>query len=134
MWEAWGLVGASLLFALAWFPASVAKQQTYGTGWLASNRDQQDLPPMPRWGERAIRAHENLKENFPAWAALVLLVIALDWQNAATAWAAVLFPLARLGHMASYIGGWFWPRFLFYCVGIACTLILVVVCLLQLLS
>jgi uncharacterized MAPEG superfamily protein len=132
MAETWGLVGASLLLALAWLPASVAKQQTYGNRWLASNRRTEGLPPLPEWGQRAVRAHDNLKENFPAWAALLLLVIVMDWQSTATAWAAILFPLARLGHMASYIAGQFWPRFIFFCIGLACTLVLAGVCVVAL--
>ncbi|WP_406672667.1 MAPEG family protein, partial [Natronospira sp.] len=92
MLEAWGLVLASLLMALAWLPASVAKKETFGVRWLASNRETEGLPPLQPWGERAVRAHNNLKENFPAWAALLLLIIALDWQNTVTAWAALLFP------------------------------------------
>lgn len=132
MAEIWGLVGASLLLALAWFPASVAKQQAYGNRWLASNRRTEGLPPLSEWGQRAVRAHDNLKDNFPAWAVLLIVVILMDWQNTATAWAAILFPLARLGHMASYIAGRFWPRFCFFCIGLACTLVLAIVCVARL--
>jgi len=119
--EALGLILASLLFALGWFPASVAKYQAYGTRWLASNRETAGLPPLPEWGQRANRAYDNLKENFPPWAALLLLIIAMDWQSPITAWAAILFLLARLGHMASYTAGYFMPRMLFWLVGVACT-------------
>lgn len=124
MIEAWSLVGVSLLLALAWFPSSVAKKQAYGTRWLASNRRTEGLPPLPEWGQRAVRAHDNLKDNFPAFAALLLLILAMGWTSPVTAWAAVVFLLARVGHMISYIAGRFWPRFLCFTVGLICTLIL----------
>lgn len=122
--ETWALVGAAVLMALAWLPASVAKKQAYGLRWLASNRESDGLPPLPEWGQRAQRAHDNLKDNFPAWAALLLLIIAMDWSSTTTAWAAALFPIARLGHMVSYIGGWFMPRFICFSIGLICTLVL----------
>lgn len=132
MIEAWSLVGASLLLALAWFPASVAKRRTWGDRWLASNRETEGLPPLPAWGRRAVRAHDNLKENFPAWAALLLLVIAMDWQSTTTAWAAAVFPIARLGHITSYVAGYFWPRTICWMIGMVCTLTLVGVCIARL--
>ncbi|MCP1726772.1 putative MAPEG superfamily protein [Natronospira proteinivora] len=122
--EIWALVFMCLFVALAWFPASVAKKQAYGLRWLASNRESEGLPPLPEWGQRAMRAHDNLRDNFPAWAALVLLIIVMDWSSATSAWAATLFPIARVGHMVSYIGGWFMPRFICYTVGLICTLVL----------
>lgn len=119
-----GLVLASVVCALAWLPASVAKYRARGTRWLMSNRDPAGAAPLPAWGERATRAHTNLLENFPAWAALLLAVLALEWTSPTTAWAAMLFPLVRIGHMAAYIGGWFWPRMLCWLVGLVCTLAL----------
>lgn len=132
--EVLGLVLASLLCALAWLPASIAKYQARGTRWLMSNRELDGAAPLPAWGERASRAHANLLENFPAWAALLLAVLMLEWTNDVTAWAAMLFPLARIGHMVAYAGGWFWPRMLCWVVGILCTLSLAGVLLAELLS
>lgn len=127
--ELCGLVLASLLFALAWLPASIAKARARGRRWLMSNRDSAGAAPLPAWGERAERAHRNLQEHFAAWAALLLAVMVMGWTGPTTAWAALLFPLVRAGHMAAYIGGWFWPRTLFWAVGLGCTFALAIVLL-----
>jgi len=114
----------SLLFALAWFPASLCKYQTYGWSWLLSNRSPAGLPPLPEWGQRAQRAHDNLKENFPAFAVAVLLLALSGGFTQGTRIAAAVFAAARLIHMPAYIAGAVWARSLSWATGVLATLYL----------
>lgn len=108
----------TVLMMLAYLPGSMAKKQAYGMGWMTSNRDTEGLPPITGWGARALRAHENLKENFPMFAVAVLLVVlAGKAGTSSTEMAAVTFLVARLVHISVYIAGWFWPRTLAWLVG-----------------
>lgn len=114
---------SALLMMLAFLPASAAKHRLYGTRWLLSNREPEGLPPLTGWGGRAQRAHDNLKENFPAFAvAVLLLALAGKTGTQATEMAAVTFLVARLVHVGAYLAGWFWPRTLAWAVGWGATL------------
>ncbi|HEX4299761.1 MAG TPA: MAPEG family protein [Gammaproteobacteria bacterium] len=119
----------SVLFAFAWLPASVCKYQSYGWRWLLSNRSTARLMPLPEWGQRAERAHNNLKENFPAFAVAVLLLSLSGGFNQGTRAAAVLFVAARLVHMPAYIAGWVSGRSLAWLTGWLATLYLLGVAL-----
>jgi uncharacterized MAPEG superfamily protein len=127
--EILGLAIASLLLAFAWLPASLARARAGGVRWLTSNREPGQLPTVPEWGHRAQRAHDNLKENFPAWAALLLLVILIDATGQTSAIAALVFPAARLVHMGAYMAGNVWLRFLAWLAAWISTLVLAVVVL-----
>ena len=67
------LVTLSLM--LTWLPAS-GKCQTYGLGWLLSNRSTAALAPMAESGRRAERAHVSLPADYPGFAVAVLLAAA----------------------------------------------------------
>ncbi len=67
------------------------------------NRDQPE--PLSPWGERALRAHRNMLENLPPFAALVLVAQVAGVANEATAWGAVLFFWGRVAHAVTYIAG-----------------------------
>ncbi|MDE2196456.1 MAG: MAPEG family protein [Gammaproteobacteria bacterium] len=95
----------TLLFMFSWVPASVAKYHVYGLRWLASNRSTEGLPPMPEWAQRAIRAQDNLKENYPGFAVAVLLLAFTGGFTRGTAAAAAIFLAARLVHLPAYIAG-----------------------------
>ena len=112
------------LFALAWLPASVCKYQTYGWGWLLSNRSTADLGPLPEWGQRAERAHNNLKENFPAFAVAVLLLALTAGFRPGTQLATAVFVMARVLHPAAYMAGAVWLRVLSWVTGLLATLYL----------
>jgi uncharacterized MAPEG superfamily protein len=114
----------TVLFALAWLPASVCKYQTYGWGWLLSNRSTAGLTSMPEWGQRAERAHNNLKDNFPAFAVAVLLLGMSGGFTPGTRVAVAVFVAARLIHMPVYIAGAVWPRALTWVAGLLATLYL----------
>ena len=97
------LILASLLtVVLALVPAAALILQRglrYGFG----NRDQAE--PLSPWGERALRAHRNMLENLPPFAALVLVAQVAGVANEATAWGAILFFWGRVAHAIIYIGG-----------------------------
>jgi len=114
----------TIVFALAWFPASLCKYQTYGWGWLLSNRSPAGLPPMPEWGQRAERAHDNLKANFPAFAVAVLLLAVTGSYTEGTRLAAAVFVVARLAYLWAYVAGLVWPRSISWAVGLLATLYL----------
>jgi uncharacterized MAPEG superfamily protein len=114
----------SLFLALAWLPASLCKYQTYGWSWLLSNRSLAGMPPMPEWGQRAQRAHDNLKENFPAFAVAVVLLALSGGFTEGTRIATAVFVAARLIHMPAYIVGTVWPRSLSWLAGVLATLYL----------
>lgn len=124
----------TLLLAVAWLPASVAKYHAYGLNWLASNRSTAGLPAMPEWGQRCIRAHENLKENYPAFAVAVLLLAFTGGFTPGTAVASALFLGARLVHMSAYIGGIPWLRIVAWTLGFLATLYLLFMALAALIS
>ena len=117
----------TLLLLLGWLPASVCKYRMYGVAWLLSNRSMVGLKPMPEWGQRAERAHDNLRANYPSFAVPVLLLAITGGFNAGTTYAAALFAVARLVHMPAYIQGLVWPRVISWAVGFAASLYLLAV-------
>ena len=82
------------------------------------------LPPLPEWGLRAERAHNNLKENFPSFAVAVLLLALTGGFTHGTQIAAAVFGGARVVHMPAYIQGRVWPRVISWVLGLGATLYL----------
>src|SRR3989440_11320231 len=76
-------------------------------------------PPLPPWAERARRAQRNMLENFPHFAALVLVVNAAGLANHQTGLGATMFFWARLVHAVVYITGIWWLRAPAYFAGVA---------------
>lgn len=114
----------TLFFMLAWLPASVSKYQTYGWGWLLSNRSTAGLPPLPEWGQRAERAHANLMANYPGFTVAVLLLAITGGFTQGTRVAAAVFVAARMLHMLFYIRGAVWPRAISWLLGLTAVLYL----------
>lgn len=108
----------TVFFAFAWLPASVGKTQAWGLGWLGSNRDTPPKRDIPLWANRCERAHNNLKENFPAFAVTVLLLGILGKCDSYTAAAATVFVIARLLHFAVYGVGLARSRSIAFFVGV----------------
>ena len=103
-----GLSG--LLTVLLWTPYILARLFVWGLPTFLSNYPdgfpaQQPEPPL--WAQRAQRAHLNLVETLPAFAAVVLAVGLLKGEAAGATvalWAQVFF-FARLGHALVYTLG-----------------------------
>lgn len=119
----------TLLYVIAWVPPLVAKCQAYGVRWLATNRSVTGLPPLSEMGQRAVRAHDNLKENYPPFAVAILLLAFSGGFTQYTALAALVFLIARLIHMPAYILGIPWLRTLSWLVGFAATVYLLIMAL-----
>ena len=98
---------ALLTFVLA-FPPVISLILARGLVFAAGNRD--ESYELPAWGERAGRAHRNMLENLPIFAALVLVAQVAGASNEATAFGATLFFWGRVGHAIIYIAGIPWLR------------------------
>ena len=95
----------TVIFLVAWLPSSIAKWQSFGGKWLASNRNPLAGKELRPWGARAERAHSNLKDNFPGF---IVAILILGWANkfdAYTSWAAGLYVLGRSIHLIAYSAG-----------------------------
>lgn len=108
----------TLFFVFAWFPASVAKWQTFGWKWIASNRSQVEGKALDSWGARCERAHNNLKEFFPAFIVTVLILGATNQFDEGTAIASSIYVIARLLHFFSYAIGNVLARGIFFFIGL----------------
>ncbi len=94
---------ASLLTVVLALVGAAALILQRGLQYGFGNRDQSE--PLSPWGERALRAHRNMLENLPPFAALVLVAQVAGVANEATAWGAVLFFWGRVAHAVIYIAG-----------------------------
>jgi uncharacterized MAPEG superfamily protein len=102
------LVAAALFSIASAVPYTAGRFFGWSYQWVAGNRDSpaQDRP----WMARAERAHRNLLESLPAFAALVLIAHVTGRANDATALGSVLFVGARLAYAPVYILGIIWVR------------------------
>ncbi len=62
-----------------------------------------DDEPLPKWAERARRAHRNAVENLAPFAALVIAAHLTGSANEATAAASAVFFWSRVAHYPIYI-------------------------------
>lgn len=113
MLVATGLLGAALPLVYLAGRAAVPG----GIAWAFGNRDT-ELKVAP-WVLRAVRAHDNLTENFGLFAVLVLVAHVTGKANATTALGAELFFFARVAHIALYTAGAVYVRTAAYFVGVA---------------
>lgn len=127
------LAVVTLFYLFSWLPPLFAKSRIYGFKWLAGNRSIEGEPPLPEIVQRAVRAHDNLKESYPAFAVAVLLLAFSGGFTQYTAWACLAFLAARLVHMPAYILGAPWLRSFSWLVGLAATLYLLIMALVALL-
>ena len=81
-------------------------------------------PELPDWVVRANRAHINLVENLPAFAALVLVAQVAGQANATTALAAAVFFWARVAHAVVFFAGVPYVRTLAFTVGFLAQLVI----------
>jgi uncharacterized MAPEG superfamily protein len=75
---------------------------------LAGNRE--GLAKATGWAGRAVRAHRNMMENLPLFAALVLIAHIAGRNNAASVLGEEIFVWARLAHAIIYVVGLPWLR------------------------
>ncbi len=116
----------TIFFIFAWLPASVAKYQAFGPKWLASNRTPIANKELPAWGQRAERAHNNLKDYFPGFIVAIIVLGALNKFDSITYWCSMIFVLSRVIHLFSYVAGNVTLRALSFTTGILSNLILLI--------
>jgi uncharacterized MAPEG superfamily protein len=95
------------------------------SGIAVSLGNRANLPELPGWGGRAVRANDNMAQNLVLFAAAVLAVVAAGTTNATTLLGAQLFFWGRVVYAASYIGGITWVRTASWLVSIAGVLMVV---------
>lgn len=92
----------ALAFVQLFIAAAAGARQTTMPAHVG-NRDV--LPPRTGFAGRADRAHKNIMETLPLFAALVLIAHVSGSANAQTALAAQIFLGARLVHAGCYLAG-----------------------------
>ncbi len=80
--------------------------------------------PLAPWAERMKKAHYNAVENLVMFAALVLMLNALEISNATTVMACNIYFWSRLAHYLVYSAGIPWLRTLSFAVSWICVLAL----------
>ena len=94
------LAWSSFLCIVLWLPYVLERIQSQGLGNVLTYPEN---PPAPAaWAQRAQRAHLNLVENLPAFAALVIIA---HLTGVAAAGGAALFFWARVVHAVVHIMG-----------------------------
>jgi len=100
------LAASAVLMALLIAPYGLYMWTHWPLMAVLGNRG--ETPPLPEWAQRSRRAQLNMLENFPHFAALVLVAHAAGLSNWQTALGASIFFWARLAHAVVYTTGW-WP-------------------------
>ena len=115
--DLWMLTASAVLCALLFIPYGIAQTFVWGVPTSIGNREA--TPPLPAWAERGIRAHRNMLENLPHFAALVIVGDLIGASNDATALGASIFFWARGVHATVYIAGVPFVRTVAFFVGLA---------------
>ena len=97
------LLWASVLYVTQVLVAALAADMQNGLAWGVGNRE--DIPAVPGWGGRAIRAHVNMAESLLPFACLVLVAYSSGRMGELSALGAQVFLVSRLAHALLYIGG-----------------------------
>ena len=100
---------SGILCILLWIPYILNRVFVWGIPAFVSNYPSKkfpvEAPSIPVWAQRSQRAHLNMVETLPAFAAVVLAAYLTDANNAIVAsWAAIFF-WARVFHASIYILG-----------------------------
>jgi len=97
------LTASAVLTALLISGKGLAMWMYWPVRDVLGNRD--DPPALPAWAWRADRAHRNMLENFPHFAALVVVVSIAGLSNAWSALGATIFFWSRVAHAVLYMSG-----------------------------
>jgi uncharacterized MAPEG superfamily protein len=88
-------------------------------GLMAAIGNRENLPELPGWAGRAVRANRNMAENLALFAAVVLIAAVIGKNNSMTVLGAQLFFWGRIAYAVCYLGGLKWLRTLSWTVSIA---------------
>lgn len=111
------LVCAVVLAFIQVVVAAAGANLQVGPAVLAGNR--QGLPELTGWVGRANRAHRNMMESLPLFAALVLVAHAAGRANGTVILGEQIFVWARLAYAIIYIAGIAGARTLAWAVSVA---------------
>ncbi len=120
------LVVMSLFFIVAWLPASYGKLKTFGPKWVSSNRTPIPNKNLEGWAARSDRAHQNLKEFFPALIAAVIILGLTNKFSHATSVVSIIYVTARIAHFISYTLGNVIARAIFFFAGLLSNIFLLI--------
>lgn len=118
------LVWSVILCLVQMLIAAMILQKQIGLPILAGNRD--NMPEAKGAAGRAVRAHRNMLENLPLFAALVLIVQVTGHSTPMTILGAQLFFWGRVGYAAIYIIGIPWLRTASWAVSMAGIVLLII--------
>jgi uncharacterized MAPEG superfamily protein len=79
-------------------------------GLMTAVGNRENLPELPGWAGRAVRANRNMAENLVVFAAMVLAVVLAGKTNNMTLLGAQLFFWGRIAYAVCYLGGIKWAR------------------------
>ncbi len=119
---------SGILCVLLWIPYILNRVFVWGIPAFASNYPSKkfpaEAPTIPVWAKRSQRAHLNMVETLPAFAAVVLAAYLTDANNPIViSWAAIFF-WARVFHASVYILGVPYLRTPIYLISWAAVLII----------
>ena len=98
------LIYSAILCVLLAFPYTLALIGNVGP-FRAVSYPQPSHEDLPDWVQRSKRAHLNMVENLPVFAAIVLVAHVAGAANATTALGAQIFFWARIVMAVGHIGG-----------------------------
>ncbi len=87
-------------------------------GLMTAVGNRENLPELPGWAGRAVRANSNMAANLPLFAAMVLAAVVVGNTNAMTLLGAQLFFYGRIAYAVCYLGGIQWLRTVSWVVSI----------------
>jgi len=121
--ELTSLVWVAALTAVMWVPYIL--NAIMRRGLLDAVGYPENPAPLAAWAERLKKAHYNAVENLVVFAALVLVLDAVQISNATTVMACQVYFWARLVHVLVYTLGLPWLRTLSFAVAWACLVALI---------
>ena len=110
------LVCAVVLTAVQAIVAGMGANRQAGLATMAGNRER--LPEILGWPGRAARAHRNMLENLPLFAALVLIAHVAGRTNATSILGEHIFVWSRLIYVVVYTVGVPWLRSAVFAVSV----------------
>jgi uncharacterized MAPEG superfamily protein len=107
----------------AWAPLSLAKYKSFGMKYLASNRSKTDME-LSKWGGRAERAYNNLKDYSVPFVGAVLLAMIVGVQSTLFTACIWIYLISRKLHFSSYCYGIVSGRAGFWAISIVSNVII----------
>ncbi len=115
--DLWMLAATALLQWVLILTAATPRLLKNGIVYSVGNRHAEPRD-VPEWAVRAQKASDNLAENLPLFAVLVLVVNVAGLQGDLSAMGAQIFVCARVLHAVLYIAGVAWLRTLVWAVSL----------------